>query len=282
MDDLRPIGLAEAGEAVLGHAGMARAVGFEQGSIDKGVLGVDMKNARAEGANVCDGIDELADEVGGVPFQAEIVAFSLVEEALPDCGLAHGVVVHEGEMPAALGTVFEGDADVAIGGVAGQRLPKGEQLGQEILEGLVKRISAALVHFQLDHRAGKTRDGPDADVRGDVDGALEDSAGGFGLFRIQRIAVEGADGGDADAAGASVGGELLREGFPIGMWRGGWGLGKAHPLHGAEAQFLDPVQFIGPAEDAYTHRARVPWRGQRSRRLGRDGWVVVVHKNGGK
>ena len=64
---------------------------------------------------------------------------------------------------------------------------------------------------------------------------------------VERILVIGANGRDADASVRCVGGQLVGERLPIRVRRCGGGLGKAHPLHGAQAQLLRPSQFIGPA-----------------------------------
>ena len=45
MDDLRPVGIPQAGKAMLRHAGMANAVLGEQRAIDARILGVNVKNA---------------------------------------------------------------------------------------------------------------------------------------------------------------------------------------------------------------------------------------------
>src|SRR5882762_8389002 len=87
MDYLRPVRLAEPGEAMLGDARMAEAIDFEQLSVDKSILRVHMENARAKLVDVRNRIDELAEQVAGVPLQAEIIAFCFVEQPFPHRGL---------------------------------------------------------------------------------------------------------------------------------------------------------------------------------------------------
>src|SRR3954464_40009 len=109
VDDLGPVALAEAGETVFGAAGVAEAVAGEEGLVDVGVLGVDVEDARAEFAYVLKGIDELADEVGGVPFDADVVEGDGFEDFGPEGGLAGHVPVGDGLVPWSLGAMLEGD-----------------------------------------------------------------------------------------------------------------------------------------------------------------------------
>ena len=112
MDNLRPIGLAQPRKPVLRHARMTGAVGFQQRPVNEGVLGVNVKDARAETLEVRDRINKLANQMARVPFQAKVGARSGVEQALPHGRLAQDVVMHQRQMPGPLRTVLEGDADV--------------------------------------------------------------------------------------------------------------------------------------------------------------------------
>jgi len=108
--------------------------------------------------------------------------------------------MHDRQMPGALGAVLEGDADALVRRVARQRLPKGQQPREIIFERLIKRISAALIHFQFDDRARKTGHGADTNMRGHLDGTTKNSGGKFRLFGIERVFIKSADGGNAQAA----------------------------------------------------------------------------------
>lgn len=254
VDDLRPVSLAQAGKAMLGHAGMAEPISLQQGPVDESVLGVDVKNARAEFAQVGHRINELAEQVAGIPLQSDVFAFALVEKAFPEGGLAHHVVVHDGLMPGPLRAILKGQAHAKPSGQPGQRLPKSEQLGQIILERFIDRVAPARVGFHFHHGAGKPRNGFDADLRGDFNGALKNGARPIRLARIERVLVKGADGGNADAAGAGLGGELCGKGFPIGVGRRGGTFRKAHPLGGTETEPLHPIQvFQSAGQDTDSH-----------------------------
>src|SRR5438874_13310059 len=100
---------------MLRHTRMADAISFEQAAIDKCVLGVDVKNPRAEFVDVLDRINELADEMAGVPFDAQIVRAAVVKEFFPDGGLPQHIVMHDREVIRALRTMLEGDAHTMIG-----------------------------------------------------------------------------------------------------------------------------------------------------------------------
>src|SRR5256885_1123607 len=79
---------------------------------------------RAELAEVRDRINELANQMAGVPFDADIFTFRRVEKPLPHRGLAENVVVHNRQVIRALGTMLEGDAHPFVSGEVCQRLPK--------------------------------------------------------------------------------------------------------------------------------------------------------------
>src|SRR4051794_6126968 len=100
---------------MLSHAGMANAIALEQLAVDEGVFGVYVKDARAELVNVRDRIDELTDEMAGIPFQAEVLALGFVEHPLPNRRLPEHVVVHDRQVIRPLRTMFEGDPHRMIG-----------------------------------------------------------------------------------------------------------------------------------------------------------------------
>src|SRR5690242_13536248 len=108
-----------------------------------------------------------------IPLQAQVLAFAFVEEGFPEGGLPKHIVMHDGKMIRPLGAVLKGNAHSALRGQPRHRLPKAEQLRQEILERSVNRISAALEEFRFDDRAGKTGDCSNTDMRRDLDGPLE-------------------------------------------------------------------------------------------------------------
>src|SRR5439155_17457914 len=55
MDNLGPVRLPKTGEAMLGHARMTKTIHVKQLTVDEGVLGVYVKNPRAELVDVGDG-----------------------------------------------------------------------------------------------------------------------------------------------------------------------------------------------------------------------------------
>src|ERR1035441_911330 len=95
MDNFRPIRLAQPRKAMFRHAGMAKAVSLEQGPVDLCVLGVNVKNPRAKFMDVRHRINELAHQMAGVPLDAKILAFALVEKTFPHGGLPEDVVRSE-------------------------------------------------------------------------------------------------------------------------------------------------------------------------------------------
>jgi hypothetical protein len=186
--------------------------------------------------------------------------------------------MHQGQVPGALGTILEGDAHIALRRLPRQRLPKRQQLGEIVFERLVKRISSPLVHFQLNDRAGKTRNRLDSHKSRHLDGALENGAGRIGLPGIERILVMSANGRDAHAPAFRLRRELLRERLPIGPRLGGGTFSKAHPLRGPKAQPLQPVQLLpSAAQNSDTPRTKMPENGpsaKRKVRRGRSGGVA--------
>src|SRR5437588_12028232 len=95
MDDLRPVGLAEARETMLRHPGMANAIDFEKLPIDKSILGMNMENPGTKSVDVRYRIYELAHQVAGVPFDADVLAPGFVEEPFPHRGLGEHVIAHD-------------------------------------------------------------------------------------------------------------------------------------------------------------------------------------------
>src|SRR6188472_670006 len=127
---------------MFGDARMTNAVNFQQLPVDVSVLRVHVKNARAESPDVFNGIDELADQVARVPFDADVFGFDRVENAFPNRGLGEHVVAVDGQMPRALRTVFKGDAHTVVGSVLRERKPKGKKLREIILKRFANGISA--------------------------------------------------------------------------------------------------------------------------------------------
>ena len=158
VNDLGPIGLAEAGEAVFGNTGVAEAVAAEEWFVDLGILGVDMEDAFAVFADVLEGVDELADEVAGVPFDADVVEADGVEELIPQGGLAGDIPVGDGLMPRALRAMFESDANAGVPGALGDRPPEfGGGRNGFFGEG-VNGTAAAFVYCGVNERAGEGAD----------------------------------------------------------------------------------------------------------------------------
>ena len=224
-------------------AGMTNSVNFQQLPIDVSVLRVKVKNARAESPDVFNRVDELADQMARVPFDADVFGFDGVENAFPNRGLGEHVVTVDGQMPRALRTIFKGDANAVVGGVLRERKPEGKELREIIIERFANGISAAFVDLAFDHRAGETANGFHADVGGDINRAVKNSAGIFGLFRVERIFVIRADGRNADVAGLGFSGELFSGRFPVLMRWTHRAVGEAHHFNGAEAEALRPIQL---------------------------------------
>src|SRR5712671_5152265 len=100
---------------------MTNAVHLQQLPVDVSVLRMYVKNPWAELAKVRDRINELANQMAGVPFDANIITFCRVEKPIPHRGLAENVVVHDRQVISALGTMFEGDAHAFVSGEVSQR-----------------------------------------------------------------------------------------------------------------------------------------------------------------
>src|SRR5688572_7020259 len=134
-----------------------------------------------------------------VPLQTHILAACRVEEFFPHRGLTEGVVMHHRQVVSPLWTMFEGDAHATFPREVRDGLPKSEQLREMFFVRVINRIAAAFVDARLDHRAGKSTDRPNPNVRGNFDRAMENAARKLCLFWIERIAVIRADGRDANA-----------------------------------------------------------------------------------
>src|SRR5205814_1968828 len=104
MHDLRPIRLTEPRHAMFRHAFMTNPVAFQEGAINVSVLAMHMKNARTEPVNRLHRIDELADQMAGVPFKPEVLVPRRIEEFFPKGRSAKGVRVHHRQMELALRT----------------------------------------------------------------------------------------------------------------------------------------------------------------------------------
>jgi hypothetical protein len=203
-----------------------------------------MKNARAEFVNVGDRIDELADEVAGVPFKAEVLVFAGVEEAFPHGGLPKHIVMHERQMVGALRTMLEGNANTAIGGEGGQWLPESDEFRDELFEGLINRVAAVWVYGHFNVRTRKAGHGFHADMSGHFNGAMEYFARAFRLRWMQRVSVESADGGDTDVASFGFRSEIFGGRFPVGVLDANGAFFKAYPFDGTKAKAVGPIQFV--------------------------------------
>src|SRR5690348_14290406 len=95
-------------------AGMTNAVNFQQLPVNVSVLRVNVKNARAESPDVFNRINELADQMARVPFDADIFGFDGIENTFPNRGLAEHVIAVDQQMPRALRTIFKGDTHAAV------------------------------------------------------------------------------------------------------------------------------------------------------------------------
>src|SRR3954464_14478848 len=139
-------------------------------------------------------IDELAEQMACIPFNADILVLAFVEEPLPDRRLPQHVVVHDRQMKRPLGAMLESQSHSSLGRELRNRFPKRNQLRNELVERLIDRIAAALMCFHLYHGSGKPGDRPYSDMRRDLDGPLKGRSRELALFRIERISVKGADG----------------------------------------------------------------------------------------
>jgi len=101
----------------------------------KAVLGVDVEYPGAKLVNVRDRVNELAEQMAGIPFQAEIGAFfRFVEQALPHGRLASMLKpMTGGDRP--MGQC-QGDADAALRANRAKRLPEFQQARRNCSKGL--------------------------------------------------------------------------------------------------------------------------------------------------
>src|SRR6266566_2510265 len=131
MNDLAPIGLAEAWKAMLSHAGMTETIRFQQLPIDESIFGVDVKDSRTELVDVGHGINELTHQMAGIPLDAEVLIFCGVEETFPHGGLREHVITHNRQVIGSHRAVFESDTDALVGRGSGERFPEFNQSGQK-------------------------------------------------------------------------------------------------------------------------------------------------------
>ncbi len=174
-----------------------------------------MKNARAELVDVGHGIDKLAHQMTGIPLDTDVIAFRFIEEPFPHRRLGEHIETHDGQVIRTHGTMLEGDTHAFVRRAFGDRLPKFNQAGQEILERLINRILPLGMGFQLDDRAWKTGHGRYPDVCSDLDSTKKDGPSKLALGRVEGILVKGADSGDPDVARFGFGGELIGKGAPV-------------------------------------------------------------------
>jgi len=218
VDDLGPVGLAEAGETVFGDAGVAEAVSAEERFVNLGVFGVDVEDPFAVFADVLKRIDELADEVGGVPFDADVIEGDGVEEGVPKGGLAGDVPVSDGQMPWALRAMFESDADPGVASALGDGAPEFGGGRNGLFGEGINGAAAALVDGCVNERPNECANGFDFQEFGDFDSAQYDAAGGVDLFWVQGVSIPGGDGADAEVAFFCFFAERGGGGFPIGIF----------------------------------------------------------------
>src|SRR4051812_22744630 len=162
MHDLRPVALAEPGKTMLGHARMADAILLEQRSVDEGALCMNVKDPGPKFLDIRDRIDELADEVAGIPFQPNVCLLGGIEETLPHRRLAKHIIIHYRQVVWALGALFEREPHAVVGGILRHWFPECHELGDEILERFVNGIATVGVDLRFNMRPRKTRHGLDS------------------------------------------------------------------------------------------------------------------------
>ena len=111
------------------------------------------ENAGAELVDVRDRVDELADEMAGVPFEADVLAARGVEESLPHGGLARTYCNSSTEGDTPLAGNARKQPHATVGGGLRDRFPERQHLGHEIFGG-INRMAAAFINgaFQSPRR----------------------------------------------------------------------------------------------------------------------------------
>src|SRR4051794_25866251 len=109
------------------------------------IFRVNMKNSPAELAQVLQRIDHLANQVRGVPFDPKVIVTGGVKERLPQRGLAENVPVRHRQIPRALRTMFEGNADARIARALREGFPKIDDLAEKFFRKRERWRAAAFI-----------------------------------------------------------------------------------------------------------------------------------------
>src|SRR5207247_2382742 len=98
------------------------------------------------------------------------------------------------------------------------RFPESNELRDELFERFVNRVTSSVVNLSFHYCSGEARNSFHSDMRSHFDCAIKSSACELALFRIERIAVERANGRDADSERLCFVRETFGEWFPLGMF----------------------------------------------------------------
>ncbi len=109
---------------MLSNARLTNPVPMEQGPVDVSVLRMEVEDAAAEPIDRSDRIDELANQMTGIKFQADVMHFGRVKKPLPHGRLREHVVAHDRQVERGLRAVFESDATSLFSGKPRDRFPK--------------------------------------------------------------------------------------------------------------------------------------------------------------
>jgi len=209
--------------------------------VDEGVLGVDVEYPGAKLVNVRDRVNELAEQMAGIPFQAEIGAFRFVEQALPHGRLGEHVEAHDGQVNGPMGQCSKAMRmpRSAANRASGSRIPAG---AAEIVQKVCKPGFRPWDSFS----SSMTAPGNPATVFTPMcvatSMARRNAARAKSLCRgVERVFIKRADGRNAQVAGPGLAGELFGEGSPVFVLRSGGTGFKAVPFDGAEAVLGGPI-----------------------------------------
>src|SRR5437667_12615263 len=109
---------------MLRHAGVTDSVLLQQPAIDERVFRMDVKDPLAKFVDVRDRVDELADQMARIPFQAEVLAWAFIKQPFPERGLPEHVVMHNREVIWPLRAMLESNPDSALLREFRQRFPE--------------------------------------------------------------------------------------------------------------------------------------------------------------